>query len=758
MKKILILPIFFLSLVFGQTNFYDLNTIQDIHVTFTQTNWDYMLDTAKNGSEGYIVASQCIINGVAFDSIGIKYKGNSTYNANQVKNPLHIQLDYVKGKQDYQGYTDVKLSNIAKDPSMVREVLSYKILRNYMHAPESNFAKVYINGTYMGVYTNVEAINNKFVGDHFYSSDKPFFKCNPIGGAGPGSSSLPTLVLGSLTDSTTYYAAYEMESDYGWKQLIHLMDTLKNQTTNVEKILDVDRALWMIAFNDVLVNLDSYTGSFAQNYYLYQDDNNRFNSIIWDLNMCFGGFTMLPTSNLDSAGMRNLSLTTQATNNSRPLIKYLLSVPQYKKMYVAHAKTIVNEMFASNLFFTDGQAMQALINADVQADVNKFYSYTNFLKNLTAAVTGTGGGPGGGSIQGVKNLMLGRTQYLNSTTEFQYVAPTISNISASNTTPSLHDTVWITADISNATTIYLGSRQLHYKNFSKTTMYDDGAHHDGAAGDGKYGAAFAMDYPTVEYYLYAENTNAGIFSPQRAEHEFYSLTAIIPQLAPKTLVINEILASNVADATDASGQHADWIELYNNTAQNQYLFGLYLSDDSTQLQKWALPESAMIPANGYLIIWADNDILETGLHANFKLSSGGEKVILSYADGTILDSISFGAQTADISFGRYPNGLGSFGFMPTTFNAMNTTNVGIDNEVVAATNIAIFPNPANENLNIESRNPFQKIEVWNSLGQKMTSVEISRSEEYQLSLRDYPAGMYFLKLDDSSEAVKFMVK
>ena len=60
--------------------------------------------------------------------------------------------------------------------------------------------------------------------------------------------------------------------------------------TQIETVLDVDRALWMLAFNNVLVNLDSYSGAFRQNYYLYKDQNDRFDPIVWDLNMSFAGF------------------------------------------------------------------------------------------------------------------------------------------------------------------------------------------------------------------------------------------------------------------------------------------------------------------------------------------------------------------------------------------------------------------------------------------------------------------------------------
>ncbi|MFZ4707716.1 MAG: CotH kinase family protein, partial [Bacteroidales bacterium] len=277
MKKTILFCILIFSLsikVSAQSNFYDVNTIQLIEITFTQSNWDYMLDTATAGSEGFILASKIKINGVQYDSVGVKYKGNSSYNSNQVKNPFHIELDTYKN-QDYQGFTDIKLGNAFKDPSFLREVLSYKIARNYMAAPQSNFANIYVNNQLLGLYSNSESVGKKFVESHFGSNNNSFFKCNPLNGAGPGSSLYPNLVyLGA--DSTQYYSRYELQSDHGWFDLVNFCDTLANLTTAIDKTLNVNQALWMLAFDNVLVNLDSYIGAFSQNYYLYKDDFSRF--------------------------------------------------------------------------------------------------------------------------------------------------------------------------------------------------------------------------------------------------------------------------------------------------------------------------------------------------------------------------------------------------------------------------------------------------------------------------------------------------
>jgi len=54
------------------------------------------------------------------------------------------------------------------------------------------------------------------------------------------------------------------------------VDVLNEDPGNIETVLNVDRTLWMHAFNYVLINFDSYIG-YAQNYYIYEDINGRFN-------------------------------------------------------------------------------------------------------------------------------------------------------------------------------------------------------------------------------------------------------------------------------------------------------------------------------------------------------------------------------------------------------------------------------------------------------------------------------------------------
>ncbi len=141
--------------------------------------------------------------------------------------------------------------------------------------------------------------------------------------------------------------------------------------------------------------------------------------------------------------------------------------------------------------------------------------------------------------------------------------------------------------------------------------------------------------------------------------------------ATGVVVINELMPVNSSTAADQNGQYDDWIELFNKSTGTVDLSGYYLSDNSKKNLKWQFPRNTSISGNGYLIIWADDDTTQAGLHANFKLSSDGEEVVLSRSDGRIIDQVTFPAQTLELSYSRIPNGTGPFRWVIPTFDKNN---------------------------------------------------------------------------------------
>lgn len=121
------------------------------------------------------------------------------------------------------------------------------------------------------------------------------------------------------------------------------------------------------------------------------------------------------------------------------------------------------------------------------------------------------------------------------------------------------------------------------------------------------------------------------------------------------LAVNEFMATNNSE-TDPQGQYEDWIEIYNYGAYAIDMGGMYVTDDLSDPTQWQIPPDTIISPGMYILIWADNDVTDIGLHANFKLDANGEDIGLFDRDGiTLIDSVTFRKQTTDVSYGRYPD-------------------------------------------------------------------------------------------------------
>ncbi len=127
------------------------------------------------------------------------------------------------------------------------------------------------------------------------------------------------------------------------------------------------------------------------------------------------------------------------------------------------------------------------------------------------------------------------------------------------------------------------------------------------------------------------------------------------------LYINEILAANITSCVSpVYSEYTDWIEIFNSGTSEVDLGGYYLTDNPSEPAKWEIPAGTKISAGGYIVFWADNH--DTAFHTNFELSRHGEFIGLFSADGYAIDSFSFRSQKNDISYGRLPNDLNSWGY------------------------------------------------------------------------------------------------
>jgi len=152
-------------------------------------------------------------------------------------------------------------------------------------------------------------------------------------------------------------------------------------------------------------------------------------------------------------------------------------------------------------------------------------------------------------------------------------------------------------------------------------------------------------------------------------------------------VINEVMAANDSTITDNKGEYEDWIEIYNPGSESINIGGMYITDDLNDPGKWQIPTNAptqtTIAAHGYLLLWADDETTEGPNHVGFKLDKAGESVGLYRNNLALVDSIVFGEQFSNMSYGAYTDGTENWRYMgiPTPGAANSQGYLGLVDDV-----------------------------------------------------------------------------
>lgn len=271
----------------------------------------------------------------------------------------------------FDGLKKINLNNGWSDPSLLREKLYLDFLYEHdIPAPRANFARVYLNDAYWGLYSMVEHVDKTFLEDRFNENDGNLYKAEKLADLswhGP--------------DQENYYEYYALktnEKTNDWSDLIQLIDTVNHSkdeefSTSLEEVLHTERFIRIWAANNLFMNLDDYVGS-ANNFYLYQHEGRGlFEWIIWDVNLAFGSRTGKDTLNIFHNPSR------------RPLVSRMLKEETYRDLYIKIMQELVND-FQEQYFFEKVDSLAAFIAPGYLADTLKMYSNEEIVHNLDHSV------------------------------------------------------------------------------------------------------------------------------------------------------------------------------------------------------------------------------------------------------------------------------------------------------------------------------------------------------------------------------------
>jgi hypothetical protein len=168
-------------------------------------------------------------------------------------------------------------------------------------------------------------------------------------------------------------------------------------------------------------------------------------------------------------------------------------------------------------------------------------------------------------------------------------------------------------------------------------------------------------------------------------------------------------------------------------------------------------------AGTYKILWADEDTQQGALHVGIKLSADGESVGLYQMVGGVpvtLNEITFPAQPDNTSFARIPNITGPFvltGIL--TPEGENMFEVVTANEEEINRLISVYPNPATNEVNINSSIPVQRVVIADIYGREIQNFELNALQG-TIDLSAFTTGIYLLRLQTErlTKTVKVLKK
>lgn len=531
MKQQIIIPIIgSLLMVFisrpmsAQDSFFDLGKIPEIKITFEQENWRYLLDSLRYNGEGMLDGTVEAA-GTTMEKAGVRYRSGVGFTPSSKRNGLYIQLPSDVSSDQLKGYTVLDLSSAVRDPSLVREVLAYDIIRSYVPAPKANFTKVFINEDYYGLFVNIEPLDGPFWDRYGLSGKGSLFLSNPeIVEQEPEGCNVR--IYGSLGEdqgTNCLQNHFDAKAGANWGALERLTQVLNSDIDKIEQVLDVDKALWMLAFNNVIANLNSYSGQYSPNYYLYQGEDGRFIPIVTNLNLAFGSFKNTGSgSDLGVRQMIQLDPLLHSDNPSMPLISRLLSNELYKKQYLSHMGTILADHFKDEAFKEKTAALQQEILSPLMEDVNKYYPTSDFLKSKEAIIGKKS------RIPGLVDFMEKRANFLKMNPAFTILPPAISEVTVKKRERFSSQRV---SDFEIQAKIGKFTKRVHvYYRFSDNAafklaeMKDNGNSSDEQPNDDIYGVKITppSGQNSIEYYIFAENAKAVNYSPMHYTQERYT--------------------------------------------------------------------------------------------------------------------------------------------------------------------------------------------------------------------------------------------
>lgn len=769
MKQLLTLSFIFLlssATSFGQSGskwLFDDSTLPEIRINIDQDSLDEILaDENQQSDHEFLATFNITKDGVTetVDSVGFRLRGN-TSRASEKKS-FKVSFDTFIDGREYRGLDKMNLNGEHNDPTVTRAKLSWNIFEKMeVKAPRSNHVSLYINDVFYGLYLNVEHIDNEFLKKEFNGDSGNLYKClYPADLSYRGPSSDDYSDYEEFGRRPYDLKTNEEQNDYsGLASFIEFLNNSNDQDfeEQIHDYLNVDATLRWMAIDVLTGNWDNYSFK-KNNFYLYHSpDDGRFAVIPYDYDNTLG----VDFFGIDW-GVRNI-YNWGNQNENRPLTNRFLEIQKFKDWFSYYLNETIARVFNEDSLFPEIDRLKGMIQTAAEADTFRTkdwpaLDFEDYDKSFVEAL-------GGHVPYGLKPFITERKNTALNQLQLNNIYPIVHSSSSKLLTENGNKTIVVEATVDDEALSFVSAKVDILAILNPFELRDDGQDFDKTAGDGIYtGSKDIGTYSEdINFFVLAQDQEGKTSRyPQNPAKKIRQKNSAVTA----EVVINEFMASNSSTIQDESGSFPDWVEIFNASVSETSLSGYFLTDDLSNPDKWAFPDT-VIQSEGFLIVWADDDEREGPMHASFNLNKSGEDLGLYKKNGSdfeAINTLTFGEQTTDVSYARDGDGDGPFVFReePTPGATNGVILSGEDNPEIpeTATLYQNYPNPFNPSTTISfglDKQDKITLQVFNITGQLVQTItsDVFGAGKHSVNFRadNLSSGVYFYRLKTSASTL-----
>lgn len=610
-------------------------------------------------------------------NVGFRLRGNTSRTS--AKKSFKVSFDTYDEDGQWRGLNKMNLNGEHNDVSMMRARLVHTFFNESgVASSRANHVRLYLNGTYRGLYTNVEHIDGEWLEKRLPHAHGNLWKCT-----------YPANLLYNGPDGEDYMYAppwtttpvYELktnEAENDYDGLAGLIDVLNNTPIAdlpcaLEDRFDVNRYLRTAAAEVLAGHWDNYIGN-QNNFYLYRrTPDGRLTYLSYDLDNTLG---------VEWGGDWVVRDVYNYTTENRPLYTRLMQVPLYRELYTWHLRDLINTTFDSDAFETRGADWQVEA-ADAAAEdayypLDYGFDYDDFTASLLENY-------GQHVPYGIVPYVGGRSG--SAQLQMDPPAPHPGWLMAWAKGPAVEGQLVVEAVVEGTVTNLTAAISWDGGSAQTWPLTDDD-------GDGLYTVTVDVvgsDHAEVQVTAtFADGVER--ISPCAPQWVWTS-----PM--PSGFRLNEVMALNNSFVLDEWGGAADWAEITLIGDEAANVNELFLTNRWMEPKRWRLPNVTLDPGD-HLLVWCDDDTEEGPLHANFNLDADGETLYLMAMDEgapRVVDAVTWPSLPPNVSWARVPDGQGPWtacsvgGAVPPTPDAVNEESNAVT-EGQQPTD-AVYPNP-----------------------------------------------------------------